>query len=231
MAQDDDQINNGPGDVFENILPLELVSMSTFSDSEKKVKPPAVPPKTYLEPKTETESEIETPSEKEAQSNDSDVDNCSLGSDSLYDLKLDKVGFQLPERIASQIAREPPRAIQGDKIPPRNLPRSQAKSTGPPKSSKSVQMTEEEEKDHARKHSSEADQDYQKIDPKMLNPLNRYEDHCDLSSKPQHNETTKEGSDATNRHASNGQENQYEPLRLKTMNKPSEYQAIGQSGH
>ena len=216
MAQDDDRVNNG--EVIETTLPLE--SISTFSDSEKKVKPPAVLPKTYLEPKT---SEIETP----RLSDDSDVDNYSVGSDSLYDLRLEIVDFQLPQRFASQIARKPPRAIQGDKIPPQNLPRIRAKSTGPPKSSKSVQITKEEGKDRARTHSNEADQDYQKLDPKVLTPPNRYTDLNDLPSKPRHAKTTKEGSDTIYRHASTGQETLYEPLRLKAMNKPSEYQQIG----
>ena len=279
MAQD--RVSNG--EVIENTLPLESISISTFSDSEKKVKPPAVPPKTYLESMAETESEIETPSDKEAQGDDSDIDNCSMGSDSLYDMKLEDSNFQFPERIAS-IASEPAHAIQRNiMIPPRNLPRIQAMDRDPAKSLKSVCIRKEERVNHDSKHSSdpreaiqrekipprnlpriqamardhppkslkvacktkeeeglnhdsehssdprEADHDYRKLDPKMLSPPNRYEDHHDLSSKPRHDKTTKESSDTTGRHCQHatGQENQYEPLRLKTINKPSEYQEIG----
>ena len=69
------------------------------------------------------------------------------------------------------------------------------------------------------------------VDPKMLTPPNRYEDRQDLPSKPQHDKTTKrvliQQAGIVSMPACTGQESQYEPLRLKTMNKPSEYQEIG----
>ena len=40
------------------------------STEKKKIKTPAVPPKTYLGPKLDTNGEIETPSDEEAQSVD-----------------------------------------------------------------------------------------------------------------------------------------------------------------
>ena len=116
-------------------LKLTSYEYNTLKTStEKKIKPPAVPPKTYLESNTDTQDEIETPNDEEAQSNDGDVDTCSVGSDSLYDMKLEKFDFQMPKRVAliSATTNYSTGAvvIQGDdKVPPRNVPRIPSIST------------------------------------------------------------------------------------------------------
>ena len=227
QLQDYRQVNSST-DAVENALPLELTSNeynALSTSTEKKVKPPAVPPKTYLEPKAETKGEIETPSDEVAQSDNGDLDTCSVGSDSLYNMKLEKIDFQLQKRVAPA-ASVPPRAtiIQRDKnlIPPRNVPRIRAMSTGPQVSLKSVCIIKEERVDHERKHRSDSkESDYQKLDSKKFAPPNRYDDLQNFPSKPQHDKATR------SQHASTGQESQYEPLRLKTMNKESIYQEIG----
>ena len=152
----DHRLGNSCSNVIENAPPcIESKLRKRNAFTQKKIKPPAVPPKTYLE---DTQGEIETPNDEETQSDDGDVDTCSVGSDSLYDMKLEKTDFKVPKRVASiSVASEPAGTtiIPRDKLPPRNVPRICAVSTD------------------------------QKLDTKKLAPPNRYDDLENLSSKPQ----------------------------------------------
>ena len=189
------------------------------STEEKKIKPPAVPPKTYLEPNSDTDGEIETPSDEEAQSVDDgdNVDTCSVGSDSLYDMKLEKIGFQMPQRAAS-VTIESAQAIV---IPPRNLPRVRAISIGSLKLSKCEQV--EVVMDHEteqKNHGGSKESDYQKLDVKKMAPHQQY---ASLPSKRRINKEPSEGQDHASHVPGHGQESHYEPLRLKNVSKPSDH--------
>ena len=130
----DHRLGNSRSNVIENAPPcIESKLRKRNAFTQKKIKPPAVPPKTYLE---DTQGEIETPNDEETQSDGGDVDTCSVGSDSLYDMKLEKTDFKVPKRVASiSVASEPAGAtiIPRDKLPARNVPRICAVSTDLPK--------------------------------------------------------------------------------------------------
>ena len=72
QLQDCQQINSST-DVVENAPPVhnktsyEHTEALRTSTEKKKIKSPAVPPKTYLDPKMDTNGEIKTPSDEEAQ--------------------------------------------------------------------------------------------------------------------------------------------------------------------
>ena len=63
----------------------------TFIDEDKDVKPPAVPPKTYLEGEDEDEEKSVSQCSSDVDISRPHYDNCSLDSDSLYDMKLETV--------------------------------------------------------------------------------------------------------------------------------------------
>ena len=223
--QDCRQVNSST-DVIENAPPVHNTTsyehteaLNTSTENLKKIKPPAVPPKTYLDPETDTNGEIETPSDEEAQSADDgdNIDTCSVGSDSLYDMKLEKIGFQMPQRAAS-VTSESAQAIV---IPPRNLSRVRAISTD---SQNFLKLSKREQVQLAMDHKTKQENpggskeaDYQKLDVKKLAPLQRY---ASLPSK-RSKETAERQHDASR---VPGQESHYEPLRLKSMNKPSDHQ-------
>ena len=226
------QINNGV--VIENTFPQRF-ELST--SSEKKVKPPAVPPKTYLEPKTETKSTTPCPLlDEDVQSVNNDIDSCSVGSDSLYDIKLEALNPQLPQR-SMYVVNEPVQVIEDGNKPTQNPPIQDA-GIDPPKSVDDTYVkavyqnkaaTDLKEKMDGKDH-SKVSQDYQKIDTKRLNPPSEYE-HIHLRSKQQEKIKSPEDS-ASERHQHAGDQapsvhgSQYELLQLKTMNKPSEYQTL-----
>ena len=223
------QVNNGV--VIENTFPQRF-ELST--SSEKKVKPPAVPPKTYLEPKTETKSTTPCPLlDEDAQSVNNDIDSCSVGSDSLYDIKLEALNPQLPQRSIYTV-HEPIQIIEDGNIPTQNPPVQDA-GIDHPKSTyvEAVYLSEAtadlEEKMDGKEH-SKGTQDYQKIDTKMLNPPSEYE-HIHLRSKQKEKVKSPEDSASENHQHAMDQVptvhgSQYELLQLKTMNKPSEYQTL-----
>ena len=75
----------------------EYSTLHMYSEDKKKVKPPAVPPKTYREDYIITNSTTPCPSNEEL--NKEADDSCSVGSDSLYDMKLESVvDMNLPHR-------------------------------------------------------------------------------------------------------------------------------------
>ena len=92
------QVNNNV--VFENATALDSVHYDyiELNTSERRVRPPAVPPKTYLEPKNETEITDCLSLNEETQSRNDDDETYSMGSDSLYDMKLEAANCQLLER-------------------------------------------------------------------------------------------------------------------------------------
>jgi hypothetical protein len=136
-------------------------------------------------------------------------------------MKMEKLDFhdQLMIQRAASMAGEP---VQPIVIPPRNLPRARIRNTSTD-SQNSLKLSNlgHETKQRSHHETKESDHDYQKLDVKKLAPLQQYES---LRSKSQHDEET-----AENQHASassTGQESHYEPLRLKSVNKPSEYQEL-----
>ena len=64
-------------------------TQDTFIDEDEGVKPPAVPPKTYLEEEDEDEEKSASRCPSDEDISRPNYDNCSLDSDCLYDLKLE----------------------------------------------------------------------------------------------------------------------------------------------
>ena len=163
---------------------------------------------------------IETPSDEEAQSVDDgdNVSTCSVGSDSLYDMKLEKnlIDFQMPQRAASVIIE----SVQAVVIPPRNLRRVRAISIGSLKPSKCEQV--QLAMDHETKQWSHGGS-YQKLDVKKLAPLQQYASlqgkHSKEAAKRQHDQQN-----YASHVPGHGQESHYEPLWLKSVKKPSDHQ-------
>jgi hypothetical protein len=135
-------------------------------------------------------------------------------------MKMECFDSQMPQRAAS-VTSEPAQAIV---IPPRYLPRAHAISIG---SQKRFKLTKREEIYHETMPKSQRnakESDYQKLDTKQLasQARQRYES---LSRHPQQNKL-KETAENQQHASSTGQESHYEPLRLKSVNKESEYQEL-----
>ena len=181
---------------------LENYEYSTLNVKER-VKPPALPPKTYLNEEEEThftkcsaEEEVECASD----------DNCSAGSDSLYDMKLEAVDeIDLPNRSATTDSFKAETAHGKTQSPPFKKSRKKGSPLEQVKLKVMVGLEENEDSGVST---------YQKMDVKTFNPPSKYDN---INMLPRKNVDGKH-------HATGG--SQYEPLQLKTMKKPNEYEQV-----
>ena len=167
---------------------------------EKKVKPPALPPKTYLEQEEEEEEE-----EGEGQSRTSsaediekpDYENCSVGTDSLYDMEQDNIEeLNLPARNDTEEGEE---EVQGEELP---TTRTTAGS-----SPQKLAMGSH----------------YQKLNIRVMNNPSAYED---LNTARAQRDTFTSITARERLGMAKPSGGQYESLQLKSMEKPSQYQDI-----
>ena len=183
----------------------------TFNDKKKNVKPPALLPKTYLEEEEEdVASQTSCPSDKDVHR--PDYENCSIGSDSLYDMKLDiEDDLKLPQRIS---------ATGDEKADPRNTgaQSSRAHYTSItkqlPPSSVTAHPSYDDDTQNPESH-------YQRLDMKAMNRPSNYED---INLVRLQKEMFVLSRSATGQRKKAGSTSHYESLQLKNLNKPSEYQ-------
>ena len=201
------------GDQSQPAIVLESYSaLNTFTDEEKKVKPPAVPPKTYLEEKEEEEEE-----EEESKASDScpsdedrpDYENCSVGSDSLYDMRLDAIDdSELPQRSKMKGGT----VDEGDAQPPHQ---TYTRKQPPHDQSGNVKAHLVGDYQSPLSH-------YQKLDTQTMNYFPVYDD---INSLRPSRETIKLNKfDTSTKEGSAIPCGQYESLQVKSLNKPSEDQ-------
>ena len=187
-----------------NTIPLESTPHEL---SEKKVKPPAIPPKTYREPIIE-QNIMMCPSDDDTsvESINDDVD--SVGSDSLYNMKLEAASekMKLPERSFGQ------NAAQRGVIKP-SFEESDREVIG----DKSMKIVTD-----ALSGSQNGYDAYQKLDFKTISPSSQYESLHSLKIKERDAQTSSMP-DKCKQHPSTSH---YEPLQLNNTNKPSIYQQV-----
>ena len=180
--------------------------MHTFPEV-KEVKPPALPPRLYLETDTEESNSSSAPSDEESP-NEFD-DQCSIGSDSLYDMKLESAA--LPPRSAFKNT-EP---LQDTPLVENTLFHQHQKSCAP----SSDEATGSKENEH-----------YQKLDIRKLNRPAAYEDVVAVRNERKRRMAPSNRGDTSKQPATG---NQYESLQLKTMESPKNYQDLKpkETGH
>ena len=170
-------------------------------------KPPAVPPKTYLEEEVETSSATSLPQEDNASTAN---DSCSVGSDSLYDMKLEAVNvIDIPER---GLTSEPTKVASGNGREKQSV-KFQISGT------KQCQDGRLQLKKNLVCNMESNESNYQRIDTKAVNLPNRYE----TIDKQANSGDTNSG---TQSHQHSTTISHYESLQLKTMKKPSVYEQV-----
>lgn len=166
---------------------------------EKKVKPPALPPKTYLGQEEEDDEEGEgqslTSSAEDVEK--PDYENCSVGTDSLYDMEQDNIEeLNLPERNDTEEGAEEARdeEIPSTKTAAGNSPQKLAMGSH-----------------------------YQKLNIRVMNNPSAYED---LNTARAQRDTFTSFAARERLGMAKPSGGQYESLQLKSMEKPSQYQDI-----
>ena len=160
---------------ISNSVPLESPTHEhsiSGTVSEKKVKPPAIPPKTYREPKVELNITLcSSDDDASAQSINDDV--YSVGSDSLYDMKLE---------AASEVMKLPKRST--DKESAQSCV-TVIKSTFQKSDDTEVKSIKSKEKvtDEISGTQDGDDANYQKLDIKTISPPSHYENLHSLRIK------------------------------------------------
>lgn len=184
----------------------EYSTLHMCSENEKKVKPPAVPPKTYREDYVVTDITTPCPSNEELPGEGDD--SCSVGSDSLYDMKLETVAeIILPER--STITGSDPTA-KSVEYKPSHMPHAKNSTNKDSKKSLAAGVT-----DNEQNHS------YQKLDEKAFSSPAAYNQVHVV--RKQRTTTFGSNGDAAKQSTTGSH---YESLQLNTLNKRSHYQQI-----
>ena len=207
-----------------NTIPAGLSSeeysrLNVAIKAEKKIKPPAIPPKTYREPK---ELPTATPcptADEEIQS--APDDNCSVGSDSLYDMKLETLDrVQLPERCTNKEVVQ----LTTDEIKQNSECDTQDSCHEYSKPKQNVAA----EQDIS---GLTCDSDYQELDTKTLSLPSNYETLRSLRKEKLITDSEGSGSQHMlvqtsihGQHSTKG--SHYEALQLKSMNKKSVYEQL-----
>ena len=208
-------------DQSQPAIVLESYSaLNTFTEEEKKVKPPAVPPKTYLEEDEENEEE----ESKTSCPSDEDVDrpvydNCSIGSDSLYDMKLDVIDdMEHSRRSIAKMTGRTIDVIEANAQPPPSLQKHTSKQL--PQRKVNVHLVGDYQSPQSH---------YQKLDTKTMNSFPVYDDINSL--RPQRETIKFNNFDTSTKPGSAMPCGQYESLQVKSLNKPSEYQQLTPQKH
>ena len=172
--------------------------MHTFPEV-KEVKPPAPPPRLYLETDTE-ESNSSAPSDEESL-NEID-DQCSVGSDSLYDMKLESAALPPRTTITQTEPLQDTPSVENELF-------HQHRKTRTPSKNKSTGSNENEH--------------YQKLDMKRLNRPTTYEDVVTVRNERKRMTASSNRRD-TSKQPTTG--NRYESLQLTTMENPRNYHEV-----
>lgn len=202
-----------------------IYSKLNFPEAKKRVKPPAILPKTYNCEPNMLPSLMPCPTVEEIHTENDDI--CSVGSDSLYDMKLEEHDEkQLPEQNENceslQITNEQASPQEPDV---KSSPDKYFKSKLPKQSLAAGLGTSEFDKHHGS--------EYQTLDTKTFSPPSVYENidslvtNKKLITKSEAKTSQRNFVPTYKHHQSHATvDSHYEALQLKTMNKKSEYQHV-----